>query len=87
VEYVNRNVKGDIMAKKTTNPDGTEKARRTRKKVDVSTLDPLDARVHRMAQAVRVIKIAREFDDDTLAVTIDELDTIRSHRLTAKAAE
>ena len=52
--------------------------RRTRTKVDVTKLDPLDAKLYRMRQAHRVIKIARELDADSLALAIDELGKLQT---------
>ena len=65
-----------------TEAASSPRVKRTRTKVDVSALDPLDQRVYRLRQAHRVIKIARELDSDSLAIAIDELGKLQS-----KAAE
>ena len=65
-----------------TEAASSPRVKRTRTKVDVSALDPLDQRVYRLRQAHRVIKIARELDAETLAVVFEELT-----KLQAKAAE
>lgn len=44
--------------------------RRGRTKVDVTTLDPLDATVHRLKQAHRIAKIGRELDTETRTIAI-----------------
>jgi hypothetical protein len=52
----------------------TTGTKRTRTKVDVTKLHPLDAKLHRMAQAHRIIKMADGLDGDTLALVVGELD-------------
>jgi hypothetical protein len=47
--------------------------KRTRTKVDVTKLHPLDAKLHRMAQAHRLIKLADGLDEESLDLVIVEL--------------
>jgi hypothetical protein len=74
------------MKPKKTNEDGTEKVRKPRSKPDVASMHPLDAKLHRMAQAHKLIKLADGLDKETLIIVGDELDKLRESKY-PKAAE
>lgn len=49
------------------------KKRKTRTKVDLSKLDPLDLKVYQLRQATRIVKIGRELDPESRALAIELL--------------
>ena len=70
-----------------TEAASSPRVKRTRAKVDVSALDPLDQRVYRLQRAHRIIKIARELDAETLTIVSDELGKLQTKAAESTAAE
>jgi hypothetical protein len=81
------NLGDESVTYQETEAASSPRVKRTRTKIDVSALDPLDQRVYRLQRAHRVIKIARELDTETLTVVFEELTKLQAKAAETKAAE